>query len=71
MVVSLSEYINRSGEEISNRQNEIEDINSTINKKNKEIEQITQEQENLVDSLAVVKDTGLRKQIETKYRENQ
>ena len=71
LVVSLSEYINRSGEEISNRQNEIEDINSTINKKNKEIEQITQEQENLVDSLAVVKDTGLRKQIETKYRENQ
>lgn len=71
MVVSMSEYLNRSGEEISNRQNEIEEINENIKHKNQEIEKISAEQENLIDSLAVVKDSGLKQKIEAKYRENQ
>ena len=67
----MDEYIHKSGEEVSNRQLEIEEINRAIDLKNKEIEQLQNEQNNLVDSLATITDEKLRNRIETRYKEKE
>ena len=70
-VVSMDEYIQKSGEEVSKRQFEIEEINRNIDLKNKEIEQLQIEQTNLVDSLESITDEKLRNRVETKYKEKE
>lgn len=71
LVVSMEEYITKSGEEVSNRQLEIEEINRIVDLKNKEILQLQEEQNNLVDSLATITDEKLRNRIETRYKEKE
>ena len=70
-VVSMDEYIHKSGEEVSKRQLEIEEINRIIDLKNNEIKQLQTEQTNLVDSLETITDGMLRNRIETKYKEKE